>query len=112
MPNPLIKTTVIALTLSLFACFAQADATPRFTLNDLTSPALPVEKTGYYGYGHGYGHGYGGYGHGYGGYGHGYGGYGHGYGGYGHGYGGYGHGYGGYSHGYGGYGRGYGRGYH
>ena len=49
MPNPLIKTTVIAFTLSLFACFAQADATPRFTLNDLTSPALPVEKTGYYG---------------------------------------------------------------
>jgi len=73
MPNLLIKTTVVAVTLGLFACFAQANAAPRLTLNSLTSSAQPVR------YGHGYGHGYGGYGHGYG---HGYG----GYGGYGCGY--------------------------
>jgi hypothetical protein len=104
MPYLLVKTTLVAAILGLFACFAQAEATPRFTPNGVTSPVLPV------GYGHGYG---GGYSHGYGsGYGHGYGsGYGHGYGGgYGHGYGGYGGGYGGYGHGYGGYGGGYGQG--
>jgi hypothetical protein len=95
MPNLLIKTTVVAFALGLFACLAQADATPRFASNGLTSQALPVR------YGGGYYRGYGGYGHGYGGgYYRGYGGgYGRGYGGYG-GYGrGYGGGYGGYDHG-------------
>jgi hypothetical protein len=91
----LVKTTFVAVILGLFACFTQAEATPRFTLNAVTSPALPVA----------YGHGYGGYGRGNGGYG---GGYGRGYGGgYGRGNGGYG---GGYGRGNGGYGGGYGRG--
>jgi hypothetical protein len=91
----LVKTTFVAVILGLFACFAQAEAAPRFTLNEVTGPALPV----------GYGHGYGGYGRGYGGgYGRGNGGYG---GGYGRGNGGYG---GGYGRGNGGYGGGYGRG--
>ena len=87
MPYLLIKTTLVAVILGLFASFAQAEATPRFPLNEVTRPALPV----------GYGHGYGGYG---GGYGRGYGG-----GGYGRGNGGYG---GGYGRGNGGYGGGYG----
>ena len=74
----LVKTTFVAVILALFACFTQAEATPRFTLNAVTSPALPVA----------YGHGYGGYGRGNGGYGRGYGGgYGRGNGGYGGGYG-------------------------
>ena len=67
MPYLLIKTTLVAVILGLFACFTQAEAAPRFTLNEVTRPALPA----------GYGRGYGGYGGGYG-----YGGYG---GGYGHG---------------------------
>jgi hypothetical protein len=96
MPYLLIKTTLVAVILGLFASFAQAEATPRFPLNEVTTPATPV----------GYGHGYGGYGRGYGRYGGGYsrwyGGYG---GGYGRGYSGYG---GGYGRGYGGYGGGYG----
>ena len=98
MPYLLVKTTVVACTFSLFACFAQAEAAPRFTLNSLTSQAIAAE--------------YGGYGHRYGG--RGYGGYGGngGYGGYGRGYSSYG-GYGrGYSYrGNGGYGNGCGRGY-
>ena len=57
MPNFLIKTTVVAFTLGLFACFAQANATPRFTPHGLTSQALPVGY-GYRGYGRGYGRGY------------------------------------------------------
>lgn len=56
MPYLLVKTTFVAVILGLFAYFAQAEATPRFTLNEVTMPALPV----------GYGHGYGGYGGGYG----------------------------------------------
>jgi hypothetical protein len=94
----LVKTTFVAVILGLFACFTQAEATPRFTLNAVTSPALPVA----------YGHGYGGYGRGNGGYGGGYGrGNGGGYGGgYGRGNGGYG---GEYGRGNGGYGRGCGR---
>lgn len=88
MPYLLIKTTLVAVILGLFAYFAQAEATPRFSLNEVTTPATPVV----------YGHGYGGYGRGYGRYG----------GGYSRGYGGYG---GGYGRGYGGYGSGYGRGY-
>ena len=97
MPYLLIKTTLVAVILGLFPCFTQAEAAPRFTLNEVTRPALPV----------GYGRGYGGYGGGYGGYGRRYGVYGggYGYGGYGRGYGGYGGGYG-----YGGYGGGYGHG--
>jgi hypothetical protein len=95
MPYLLIKTTLVAFILGLFACFTQAEAAPGFTLNEVTRPALPV------GYGRGYGGGYGGYGRRYGGYGGGY-----GYGGYGRGYGGY--GYGGYG---GGYDHGCGRGY-
>jgi hypothetical protein len=104
MPNLLIKTTVVAFTVGLFACLAQANATPRFTSNGLTGQALPVRYGGYGGYGRGYGGYGGGYGRGYGGgYYRGYGGgYGRGYGGYG----GYGHGYGGgYGHGYDGCGR-------
>lgn len=95
MPYLLVKTTLATVTIGLFACFAQAEAMPRFTPNEVSSPVLPVGY-GYGGYGRGY---YGGYGRGY------YGGYGRGYysGGYGPGYygGGYGRGY------YGGYGRGY-----
>ena len=59
MPYLLIKTTLVAVILGLFASFAQAEATPRFPLNEVTTPATPV----------GYGHGYGGYGRGYGRYG-------------------------------------------
>ncbi len=97
MPYLLAKTTLLAVILGLCAFFAQAEAMPRFPLNEITAPATPV----------GYGRGYGGYGRwhgGYGGYGRGYGGYGRWYGGYG----GYGRGYGGY----GGYGRGCGRDYY
>ena len=101
MPYLLIKTTLVAVILGLFAYFTQAEAAPGFTPKEVTRPALPV----------GYGRGYGGYGGGYGGYGRRYGGYGggYGYGGYG---GGYGRGYGGYGggYGYGGYGGGYGHG--
>ena len=75
MPYLLIKTTLVAVILGLFACFTQAEAAPRFTLNEVTRPALPA----------GYGRGYGGYGGGYGGYGRRYGGYGGYGGGYGHG---------------------------
>ena len=64
MPYLLVKTTLVAVILGLFAFFAQAEATPRFPLNEVTTPATPV----------GYGRGYGGYGRGYGGYGRGYGG--------------------------------------
>ncbi len=99
MPYLLVKTTLVAVILGLFAFFAQAEATPRFPLNEITTLVTPV----------GYGRGYGGYGRGYGGYGGRYsrwhGGFGGGYGGYG---GGYGRGYGGY----GGYGRGCGRDYY
>ena len=78
MPYLLVKTTLVAVILGVFACFARAEAAPRFSLNEVTRPALPV------GYGHRYGRYGGGYGHGYGGYRGGYGGgYGHGYGGYG-----------------------------
>jgi hypothetical protein len=59
MPYLLIKTTLVAVILGLFASFAQAEATPRFPLNEVTTPATPV------GYGRGYG-GYGRYGGGYG----------------------------------------------
>ena len=91
MPYLLVKTTLVAVILGLYAFFAQAEATPRFPLNEVTTPTTPV----------GYGYGYGGYGRGYG----------HRYGGwYGRGYGGYGGGYG-YG-GYGGYGRGCGRDYY
>ena len=56
MPYLLIKTTLVAVILGLFACFTQArEAAPRFTLNEVTRPALPA----------GYGRGYGGYGGGY-----------------------------------------------
>ncbi len=82
MPYPPVKTTIVAVILGLFACFAQAEAMPRLTLNEVSTPALPVG----YGYGR-YGRGYygGGYGRGY--YGRGYGRYGgRGYGGYGGGY--------------------------
>jgi hypothetical protein len=94
MPYLLVKSTIVAVILGMFAFFTQAEATPRFPLNEVTTPATPV----------GYGHGYGGYGRGYGRYG---GGYGRWYGGYGRAYGGYGGGYG-----YGGYGRGCGRDYY
>ena len=88
MPYLLVKTTFVTVVLGMFAFFTQAEATPRFPLNEVTTPATPV----------GYGHGYGGYGGGYGRYRRAYGGYG---GGYGRGYGGY-----------GGYGRGCGRDYY
>jgi hypothetical protein len=90
MPHLLVKTTIVAVTLGLFGCFAEANAMPRLSQEGLTSQALPV---GYYG------HRYGGYRH-----------YGHrnyGYRNYGSRYGGYGRGYG-----YGGYGQGCGRGYY
>ena len=96
MPHLLVKTTLVAVILGLFGFFAQAEATPRFPLNDVNTPATPV----------GYGHGYGGHGRYGGGYSRWYGGYG---GGYGRGYGGYGSGYG---RGYGGYDRGCGRDYY
>jgi hypothetical protein len=98
MPYLLAKTTLVAVILGLCAFFAQAEATPQFPQNEVTTPATPV----------GYGRGHHGYGRWHGGYGGGYGGYGRGYGGYGRGYGGYGRGYGGY----GGYGRGCGRDYY
>jgi hypothetical protein len=67
MPYLLVKTTFVAVILGLFAYFAQAEATPRFTLNEVTMPALPVGYgRGYDRYGGGYGRGYGGYGGGYG----------------------------------------------
>ena len=88
MPYLLAKTTLVAVILGLCAFFAQAEAMPRFPLNEVTAPATPV----------GYGRGYGGYGRWHGGYS----GYGRGYGGYGRWYGGY----GGYGRGYGGYGNG------
>ena len=95
MPHLLVKTTIVAVTLGLFGCFAEANAMPRLSQDGLSTQALPV---GYYR------HRYGGYRH-----------YGHsnyGYRNYGYrnyGYGGYGRGYG---SGYGGYGRGCGGGYY
>ena len=60
MPYLLVKTTLVAVILGLSAFFAQAEATPRFPLNKVTTPTTPV---GYgYGYGRGYGRWYGGYG--------------------------------------------------
>ena len=90
MPHLLVKTTIVAVALGLFGCFAEANAMPRLSLDGLTSPALSV---GYYR------HRYGGYRH-------------YGYSNYGYrnyGYGGYGRSYG---YGYGGYGRGCGGGYY
>jgi hypothetical protein len=92
MPHLLVKTTIAAVTLGLFGCFAEANAMPRLLQDGLTSPALSV---GYYGHRYG-GYGYRHYGHssyGYRNYGYRYGGYGRGYG---YGYGGYGRGCGGY----------------
>ena len=59
MPYLLAKTTLVAVILGLCAFFAQAEAMPRFPLNEVTAPATPV----------GYGRGYGGYGRWHGGYG-------------------------------------------
>jgi len=85
MPHLLVKTTIAAVALGLFGCFAEANAMPRLSQHGLTNPALSV---GYYRH-RGYGYrryGYSNYGRGYryGGYGRGY-----GYGGYGQGCGGY-----------------------
>jgi hypothetical protein len=86
MPHLLVKTTIVAVALGLFGCFAEANAVPRFALDGLTSPALSVGYYRHRGYGYrryGYSnYGYRGYGYRYGGYGRGYGGYGHGCGGY------------------------------
>jgi hypothetical protein len=90
MPNLLVKTTIVAATLGLFGVFAEANAMPRFSQPDLTSPALSV---GYYG------HRYGGYGH-------------RRYGHSNYGYRNYGYRYGGYGRSYGGYSQGCGRGYY
>lgn len=94
MPHLLVKTTIVAVTLGLFGCFAEANAMPRLSQDGLTSPALLV---GYYR------HRYGGYGYrnyGYNNYGY------RNYGYRNYGYGGYGRGY------YGGYGQGCGGGYY
>ena len=89
MPHLLVKTTIVAVTLGLFGCFAEANAMPRLPQDGLNTQALSV----------GYRHRYGGYGYrryGYSNYG--YRNYGYRYGGYGRGYG-----YGGYGQGCGGY---------
>lgn len=90
MPHLLAKTTIVAVTLGLFGCFAEANAMPRLSQDGLTTQALSV---GYYG------HRYGGYGH-------------RRYGHSNYGYRNYGYRYGGYGRGYGGYSQGCGRGYY